>query len=218
MTLSHAGQVLLISGLWIRTGSTRMDPDVFLNPDPHNFWIRIHKGKFEDKFFFKVLKNNIKVKNTCNLYYFLHFSYKNVSKVKEKCTGTFFSFSCPWIRIRNPNPEPQRHWIRIQSGSGSATLVDLYDLLYLDYYRYSDTKLFLGSDYMYGFYEHRFWPQNHFKVPLLLLTNIVCKLYGIKLFCNSETCSFFILYYITYGIWNFIIIRRVQYFKRITKG
>jgi hypothetical protein len=41
------------------------------------FLIRIHKGKFEDKFLF--LKINIKVKNTC-LYYFLPFSYKIVLK------------------------------------------------------------------------------------------------------------------------------------------
>jgi hypothetical protein len=34
-------------------------------------------------------------------------------------------FSCPWIRVRIPNtdPDPQSHWIRIQSGSGSTTLL-----------------------------------------------------------------------------------------------
>jgi hypothetical protein len=53
------------------SGSTK-----FLNPDPMR--IRIHKGKFEEKFFLLVLKINIKVKNTCSLYYFLPFSYKNV--------------------------------------------------------------------------------------------------------------------------------------------
>jgi hypothetical protein len=33
-------------------GLIHPDPAFFLNPDPQNFWIRIHKGKFEDKFFF----------------------------------------------------------------------------------------------------------------------------------------------------------------------
>jgi hypothetical protein len=62
--LQGCGSGLIQSGswIWIRHFSS----------------IRIHKGKYVDKFFLEVLKINIKIKNTCSLYYFLPFSYKYV--------------------------------------------------------------------------------------------------------------------------------------------
>jgi hypothetical protein len=80
------------SSVFPQSGSTKL-----LNPDPMR--IRIHKGKFEDKFFFQVLKINVKVKNTCSLYHFPSFSYKNVYKVKGK-VHFFFIFHAR-IRIRS---------------------------------------------------------------------------------------------------------------------
>jgi hypothetical protein len=62
-----------------------LDPAFVLNPDPQNFWNRIQCGSGSGSTienlkttFFGSPKINIKVKNTCSLYYFLPFSYKNV--------------------------------------------------------------------------------------------------------------------------------------------
>jgi hypothetical protein len=47
-----------------------------------------------------------------------------VKKIIKKCIfhGNFFIF-LPFSWIPNTDPDPQSHWIRIQSGSGSTTLV-----------------------------------------------------------------------------------------------
>jgi hypothetical protein len=79
------------SGL-IQSGSAK-----FLNPDPMR--IRIHNGKFEDKFFLQVLKINIKVKIlvVCTISYLL--AIKMFNKLR-KSAFFFLHFPCPWIRIR----------------------------------------------------------------------------------------------------------------------
>jgi hypothetical protein len=88
------------------------DPVSILNPDPQNFWIRTQCGSGSTKEnlktnFFLSSKNQYKSQKilvVCTISYL--FAIKMFKKLRK--SAFFHHFSCP---------DPQSHWIRIQSGS-----------------------------------------------------------------------------------------------------
>jgi hypothetical protein len=92
------------SGSGSGSGSTK-----FLNPDPMR--IRIHKGKFEDKFFFNVLKIHIIVKIlvVCTISYLLA-----IKMFKRLRKSAFFS---SFFLSMDPDPDSE-------SGSGSTQIIE----------------------------------------------------------------------------------------------